>query len=51
MGRRLKTLSSDYYHPGNYSIVWDANSYASGVYFIQMKSTDFFKTQKIMLMK
>ena len=36
---------------GNYNIVWDANSYPSGVYFIKMQAGDFISMQKVMLVK
>ena len=50
-GRLVTTLSNHYYNPGNHLIKWNANSYASGVYFIKMKSSSFTDTQKIMLLK
>ena len=36
---------------GYHSIVWDANSYASGVYFVKMMAGEFVNTQKLMLVK
>ena len=36
---------------GYHSIVWDANSYASGVYFVKMVAEEFVSTQKLMLVK
>ena len=50
-GREVSTLISGYMDAGYHSIIWDANSYASGVYFVKMQAGDFFKTQKLMLIK
>jgi hypothetical protein len=50
-GRLVTTLANSYFHPGHHSITWNANSYASGVYFIKMQSADFLETQKVMLLK
>ena len=36
---------------GYHSVVWDANSYASGVYFVKMVAGEFVNTQKLMLVK
>ena len=36
---------------GYYSVVWDANSYASGMYFVKMVSGEYVNTQKLMLVK
>jgi hypothetical protein len=36
---------------GYHSVVWNANSAASGVYFVKMIAGDFVSTQKLMLVK
>jgi hypothetical protein len=36
---------------GYHSVTWDANSYASGVYFVKMITGDYVNTQKLMLVK
>ena len=36
---------------GYHSVVWNANSAASGVYFVKMIAGDFVSTQKLMLIK
>jgi hypothetical protein len=36
---------------GYHSVVWDVNSYASGVYFVKMGAGDYISTQKLMLVK
>ena len=50
-GREVTTLISGNMEAGYHSIVWDANSYASGVYFVKMVAGDFVNTQKLMLIK
>jgi hypothetical protein len=36
---------------GYHSVVWNADSHASGVYFVKMIAGDYVKTQKLMLVK
>ena len=36
MGRNITTLFNDIQGPGYHSIIWDASSYASGIYFVKM---------------
>ena len=36
---------------GYHSVVWNAGSYSSGVYFVKMVAGDFVNTQKLMLVK
>jgi nitrous oxidase accessory protein NosD len=55
-GQVVKTLVNDYKGPGYYDTVWDGQSnqgagVASGVYFVQMKSRQFVKTRKLILLK
>jgi len=50
-GEFLETLLNRNYSPGNYEIIWNANNYSSGMYFVKMVSKDFIDTQKIMLTK
>ena len=35
----------------NNIVAWDANSYASGVYFVKMVAGEFVNTQKLMRVK
>ena len=50
-GREVSTLIDGNMEAGYHSIVWDANSYASGVYFVKMVAGEFVNTQKLMLVK
>jgi len=36
---------------GYHSVVWNADSQASGMYFVKMIAGEYVKTQKIMLLK
>ena len=50
-GREVSTLINGNMDAGYHSIVWDANSYASGVYFVKMVAGEYVNTQKLMLIK
>ena len=50
-GRKVATLINGNMKVGYHSVVWDANSYASGVYFVKMVAGEYLKTQKLMLIK
>ena len=36
---------------GYHSVVWNADSYSSGVYFVKMVAGNYVNTQKLMLVK
>ena len=50
-GREVFSLINGNMQAGYHSIVWDANSYSSGVYFVKMIAGEFVNTQKLMLIK
>ena len=50
-GREVSALINGNMDAGYHSVVWDANSYASGVYFVKMVAGEFVNTQKLMLIK
>ena len=50
-GREISSLINGNMEAGYHSIVWDANSYASGVYFVKMMAGEYVNTQKLMLIK
>jgi hypothetical protein len=50
-GREMATLANQIFQPGYYSVNWDASTYASGVYFITLMSSDAKLTQKVLLLK
>ena len=50
-GRKLETLTNMTLNPGIYKIDWNASSYPSGVYLINMESSNFLQVQKVVLLK
>ena len=50
-GRVVTTLISGSMQAGYHSANWNASHHASGLYFVQMISGDYVKTQKLMLVK
>jgi len=36
---------------GNHTIQWNANAFASGVYFVRLEAGSFYDTQKVILLK
>ncbi|HIM74480.1 MAG TPA: T9SS type A sorting domain-containing protein, partial [Candidatus Marinimicrobia bacterium] len=51
LGRQVAVLINNYQSPGFHSVVWEASSYPSGLYFIRMVSNNFTDTRKILLIK
>ncbi len=50
-GREVEILTDDKMKAGFYSIIWNAESNSSGLYFITMIANDYRQTQKLILMK
>jgi uncharacterized protein (TIGR02145 family) len=50
-GRQVISLVDGNIGAGYHSVVWNADSHSSGVYFIKMVSGEYVKTQKLMLVK
>ena len=50
-GREVSTLIEGNMDAGYHSVVWDAKSHSSGVYFVKMVAGEFVNTQKLMLVK
>lgn len=51
LGQRVATLADGYRSAGLQSVVFDANKFASGVYFYRLEAGAFVKTEKMMLLK
>ena len=51
LGRELVTLVNSYLKPGNYESEWDANNFASGIYFYKLQAGDITLTKKMTLIK
>ena len=50
-GRLINELIKCNMDAGYHSVVWNADSYSSGVYFVKLHAGDYVKTQKLMLVK
>lgn len=51
MGKQLETLQDGFLKEGNYTAGWNAERYASGVYFIKVSFLGKFLTKKMLLIK
>jgi hypothetical protein len=50
-GRVVETLASQFMQAGYHSVIWNADNYSSGVYFVKMATGDYVSTQKLLLVK
>ena len=50
-GREVISLVEQNMEAGYHSVVWNADSHSSGVYFVKMIAGEYVKTQKLMLVK
>ena len=50
-GRTIEILANGYETAGYHTIRWNASSFASGVYFIEMRSRDFHNVKKVLHLK
>jgi nitrous oxidase accessory protein NosD len=50
-GQKVATLANGTYQPGVHNVVWNAESQASGVYFLRLVTNEDSATQKVILMK
>ncbi len=51
LGQRIETLMEDRLPAGSYSIGWDCQACASGVYFYRLSAGDYVSTRKMLLLK
>ncbi|MBK8944280.1 MAG: T9SS type A sorting domain-containing protein [Ignavibacteriae bacterium] len=51
LGKEIETLVNENKSPGNYEVNFNASNFAAGVYYYQLKTGDFVKTKKMVLMK
>ncbi len=51
MGRQVATLVNEKQSAGNYSLIWNASNYSSGVYFYKIQAGSFTETKKMTLVK
>ena len=50
-GQLVETLVNDFKPAGKHSIVWNAENQATGIYFYKLKSGEFEKIKKMILLK
>ena len=50
-GRKVAELVNEKYNIGSYKVIWNASSFASGVYFTELISGSNRQTRKIILLK
>ena len=50
-GQKIVVLNDGYMPAGNHSVVWNAKGFASGVYFVRVKSGESVKTEKMLFVK
>jgi len=50
-GREVVSLANGSYDAGYHSVIWNADSHSSGVYFVKMVAGSYLNTQKLMLVK
>jgi len=51
LGREITTLVNEVKTPGEYSVQWDPQGQASGVYFYTLRAGDFVATRKLVLLR
>ena len=50
-GKLITELTDNFYQPGEYTIIWDGNGFASGTYLIRMVSTNYESSETVTLIK
>lgn len=50
-GKEIAVIAEGNYKPGDYNFTWNAENYASGVYFYKLFSKEFASTGKMILIK
>ncbi|UCE25118.1 MAG: VCBS repeat-containing protein, partial [Candidatus Zixiibacteriota bacterium] len=51
MGQRVTTLIDERRPAGHHSVIWNAESSASGMYFLKIEAGDFSESRKMLLVK
>lgn len=51
LGQKIETLYAGKKRPGEYSLIWNADAYPSGVYFARMATSGISKNLKMVLLK
>lgn len=51
LGKEIESLVDEYKTPGKYKVQFDAKGLSSGVYFYELRSPEFIKVKKMLLLK
>ncbi len=51
LGNKVETLLEEEKPAGNYSLIFDADRFSSGIYFYQLRTVDYIETKKMILLK
>ncbi|MFZ1320434.1 MAG: T9SS type A sorting domain-containing protein [Ignavibacteria bacterium] len=51
LGNEVATLVNEKQSAGSYSVEFDGNGFASGVYFYRLSAGDFVETKRMILLK
>lgn len=51
LGKEIATLVDETKYPGEYAVTWNADHFASGVYFYSLNTGNYVETKKLVLIK
>jgi hypothetical protein len=51
LGQKLATLVNNYEEKGEYTVIWNVIDQTSGIYFCILESDNYFKVEKLLLLK
>ncbi len=51
LGREVKTIVNEYAEPGKYKVVFNADNFASGLYFYKITTNEFTDVKKLLIVK
>ncbi|MFC1650531.1 T9SS type A sorting domain-containing protein [Candidatus Latescibacterota bacterium] len=51
LGQKVAILVDEFKKPGVYSVIWDAQEFPTGIYFYEIRTGEFYKTKKMILIK
>ena len=50
-GKEIATLADGTYFSGYHNLIWNADNFASGMYFVRLEAGNFVQIQKLLLLK
>ncbi len=51
LGEKVTTLADGYFSAGSHSVIWNANGFASGIYFYRFETASYSITNKLLFAK